>query len=185
MPEIIKKVQASAVLILTYNEEGEILGQGSGFFINKNGDIITNRHVLQGARRAEVNIGEGKVYPIIKILSEDKEGDLVCTSVDTPQESVHPLSLSKSLPEVGEKVIIIGNPFGLEQTVLDGIVSTVLEIPGFRKIIQITAPISAGLSGSPVVNMKGEVIGVATFQLVEGQNINFGIRLKDTKTQAC
>jgi len=72
-------------------------------------------------------------------------------------------------------VVVIGGPLGLEKTAPDGIVSAVRDIPNFGKIIQITAPISPGSSGSPVINMKGEVVGVATFRVVEGQNLNFAI----------
>lgn len=88
---------------------------------------------------------------------------------------MRPLSINASLPEVGERVVVIGSPLGLEQTVSDGIVSAVREVSAFGTIIQITAPISPGSSGSPVVNMKGEVIGVATFQSMIGQNLNFAI----------
>jgi len=175
LPEIVKRVQPSVVVILTYDEEGKIFKQGSGFFINQNGDIITNRHVLQGANRAEIKTIEGKIYPITSIVSEDKEGDLVRVSADIPPKMVHPIRLSHFIPEVGERVIVIGNPLGLEQTVSDGIVSAVRDIPEFGKIIQITVPISPGSSGSPVVNMKGEIIGVVTFQIIKGQNLNFAI----------
>jgi tetratricopeptide (TPR) repeat protein len=85
------------------------------------------------------------------------------------------LAVSGSIPEVGEHIVVIGTPFGLERTVSDGIVSAVRQIPGFGKVYQVTAPISPGSSGSPVVNMKGEVIGIATFQFVQGQNLNFAI----------
>jgi len=175
LPEIIKKVQASTVLILTYDEAGKVKAQGSGFFISKNGDIITNRHVLEEASKAEIKVGEGKVYAITGIVAEDKEHDLIRASVDIPPEIVSPIELNCSVPEVGERVIVIGSPLGLDQTVSDGIVSAVREIPQFGKIIQITAPLSPGSSGSPVVNMKGEVIGIATFQILEGQNLNFSI----------
>jgi len=175
LPAIIKRIDPSIVVILTYDKEGKILGQGSGFFISHNGDIITNRHVLKGASRAEVKTAKGKVYPITQVVAEDKEGDLIRILADIPVKDVKPLSLSSSIPEVGERIIVIGNPFGLERTVTDGIVSAVREISAFGKIIQITASISSGSSGSPVVNMKGEVIGVATFQIVEGQNLNFAI----------
>ncbi|MBL7075681.1 tetratricopeptide repeat protein [candidate division KSB1 bacterium] len=175
LPEIIKKIEPSTVVIITYDDEGEFLGQGSGFFISKDGDIITNWHVLQGASRAEIKTAQGKVYPITQILAEDKEGDIMRVSVDIPLKIVRPLTVSTSIPEVGERVIVIGSPLGLERTVSDGIVSAVREIPAFGKIIQITASISSGSSGSPVVNMQGEVIGVATFQIVEGQNLNFAI----------
>ena len=86
-----------------------------------------------------------------------------------------PYPSATKLPEVGERVIVIGTPLGLDKTVSDGIVSAVREIPGFGKIVQLTAPISPGSSGSPVMNMKGEVIGIATFFVVAGQNLNFAI----------
>jgi tetratricopeptide (TPR) repeat protein len=172
---LIKKVSPSVVLVITYDEEGEELSGGSGFFISEAGDVITNRHVIQGAYHAEVKTADEKVYDVKEVLAEDKEGDLIRLSVDIPRDAVHVLGISDSLPEVGERVIVVGNPLGLEQTVSDGIVSAVREIPAFGNIIQITAPISSGSSGSPVVNMKGKVIGVASFQMVEGQNLNFAI----------
>ena len=186
LPEIVKKIEPSTVVILTYDRDGKILSQGSGFFISKSGDIITNRHVLAGANRAEAKTTEGKVYPITLIVAEDKEADIIRASVNIPVEPVYPLSVSSSIPEVGERIAVIGSPLGLERTVSDGIVSAVREIPAFGKIYQITAPISPGSSGSPVVNMKGEVIGVATFQFVEGQNLNFAIpgeRIAKLKTE--
>jgi tetratricopeptide (TPR) repeat protein len=186
LPEIVKKIEPSTVVILTYDKDGKIIGQGSGFFISEEGDIITNRHVLAGAHRAEVKTSSGKVYTITLIVAEDKEADIIRVSVNIPKESVRPLSLSSSIPEVGERVAVIGSPLGLERTVSDGIVSAVREIPAFGKIYQITAPISPGSSGSPVVNMKGEVIGVATFQFVEGQNLNFAVpggRIAKLKTE--
>jgi tetratricopeptide (TPR) repeat protein len=79
------------------------------------------------------------------------------------------------LPKVAERIIVYGSPMGLEKTVSDGIISAIREVPGYGKLIQITAPISPGSSGSPVLNMQGEVIGIATFQFIEGQNLNFAI----------
>lgn len=186
LPDVIKKTAPSIVLIFTYDSEGNPFAQGSGFFISENGNIITNRHVLEGSNRAEVKTAKGEIYPITKIVAEDKEGDIILVSVEVPLKTVHPLQVSSSIPEVGERVLVIGNPLGLEQTVSDGIVSAVRDIPAFGNIIQITAPISAGSSGSPVVNTKGEVIGVATFQMVEGQNLNFVIpseRIKNLKLE--
>src|SRR4030066_281860 len=175
LPVLIKKVEPSIVVILVYNREGKILGQGSGFFINKEGDVITNFHVLQEASRAVIRTKEGKEYPIKRVLAEDKEGDLIRVSIDISEEGVKPLPVANKLPDVGERVIVIGTPLGFDQTASDGIVSAVREIPGFGKIIQLTAPISPGSSGSPVINMKGEVIGIATFFVMAGQNINFAI----------
>ena len=118
---------------------------------------------------------EGKEYPIKKVIAEDPDGDLILVSVDLEGDRIQPLTVSSTLPETGERVIIIGTPLGLEKTVSDGIVSAVRDVPGFGKIIQVTAPISPGSSGSPVVNMKGEVIGIATFFIIAGQNLNFAI----------
>lgn len=175
LPEIIKKIEPSIIMVLTYDREGKLSGQGSGFFINNNGQAITNRHVLEGAVRAEVKTMDGKIYPVAKIIAEDQDGDILIVEVIIPANQLHFLEISPNLPRVGEQIVVIGNPLGLEQTVSDGIVSAVREIPIFGKIIQISAPISPGSSGSPVVNLKGEVIGVATFQMVEGQNLNFAI----------
>jgi tetratricopeptide (TPR) repeat protein len=189
LPAIVKKIQPSVVTILTYDKSGKGLTQGSGFFIREDGHIITNRHVLQGASSANVKTADDKVYPVTKVFAEDKEGDLILISVDISHDTVQHLSVSASIPEVGERVIVIGSPLGLEKTVSDGIVAAVRDIRKFGKIIQITAPISAGSSGSPVVNMKGEVIGIATLQTVEGQNLNFAVpserlaKLKASKAQ--
>ena len=189
LPAIVKKIQPSVVTIRTYDKNGKGLKLGSGFFIRKGGDIITNRHVLEGASSADVKTAQGKVYPVTRVVAEDTEGDLILISVDIPPDAVYPLSVSASIPEVGERVLVIGSPLGLEQTASDGIVSAVREIPQFGKIIQITAPISPGSSGSPVVNMKGEAIGVASLQRAVGQNLNFAVpservaRLKSGKEQ--
>ncbi|MCK4850384.1 MAG: serine protease [Phycisphaerae bacterium] len=175
LPQIIKRIQPSTVVVLTYDEKGEPIAQGSGFFVSRAGHIITNRHVLEAASRAEIKTSQGKVYPISHIIAEDKEGDLVLASVDIPASSVQPLKLSDTIPQVGQRVVVIGNPLGFEGTVSDGIVSAVRDIPAFGKIIQISAPISPGSSGSPVMDMKGRVIGIATFLMTEGQNLNFAI----------
>jgi len=175
LPALIKRVEPSIIVLLTYNKEGRSLGQGTGFFITKDGDAITNYHVLKGASRAEAKTSDGKVYPVKKVVAEDEEGDLIRVSIDIPKEVVHPLSVHPSFPEVGERIVVMGTPLGLEKTVSDGIVSAVREIPEFGKIIQVTAPISPGSSGSPVVNMNGEVVGVISFFLAPGQNLNFAI----------
>ena len=109
-PAINKKVSPSVVSIIAYTPDGKPLAQGSGFFINQQGDVIANRHVLEGADRAEIKTASGKVYPLEAILADDEEGDLIRFSVKIPAQEAIPLSLSKSVPEVGEKVIVIGKP---------------------------------------------------------------------------
>ena len=175
LPSIIKRIEPSIVVVFAYDDKGEFLKLGSGFFITQRGDIITNYHVLQGASSAEIKTSDGKTYPITYIVAKDEQSDIIRLSVDIPSQYVYPLSLSTTIPEVGERIIVYGSPLGLEKTVSDGIISAIREVPGYGKLIQITAPISPGSSGSPVLNMKGEVIGIATFQMVEGQSLNFAI----------
>ena len=181
LPKIIKSIQPSIAVITTFDLFGNARKQGSGFFIGRGGiggleeHVITNRHVLEGAYKAKVRTADGKTYEVNNLVSEDIEGDLARISVFMlPVEMSH-LQLRQELPEVGEKILVIGSPLGLEQTVSDGIVSAVREMPPAGKIIQISAPISSGSSGSPVVDAYGKVIGVATFQIREGQNLNFAI----------
>jgi tetratricopeptide (TPR) repeat protein len=174
LPELVRRIKPSAVAIDTYDSRGEKLSRGSGFFVESD-RIVTNRHVLEGAYKAEVHSSGGTVFPVKGILAIDAEGDLALLKIDTPVPAIPPLSLDKTSPAEGESVLVIGNPLGLEGSVTNGIVSAVRDIPTFGRIIQITAPISSGSSGSPVVNMQGQVIGVATLQITGGQSVNFAI----------
>ncbi len=175
LPTLIKRIKPSTVIIFAYDDKGEFLQLGSGFFISQNGDVITNYHVIQGASSAEIKTADENTYPITYIVAGDEQNDIIRLSVNIPSQYVYPLSLSKTIPEVGERIIVYGSPLGLENTVSDGIVSAIRDVPDYGRIIQITAPISPGSSGSPVLNMQGEVIGIATFQMIDGQNLNFAI----------
>jgi tetratricopeptide (TPR) repeat protein len=174
LPELVRRIKPSAVAIETFDSRGEKLSRGSGFFVEVD-RIVTNRHVLEGAYRAEVHSSTGAVFPVRGILAVDAEGDLALLKIDAPVNQIKPLSLDKTSPQEGESVVVIGNPLGLEGSVTNGIVSAVRDIPTFGRIIQITAPISSGSSGSPVVNMQGQVIGIATLQITGGQSVNFAI----------
>jgi tetratricopeptide (TPR) repeat protein len=174
LPALVAQVRKSVVLIKTFNAGNKPLGQGTGFFISANGVMISNRHVFRGAHRAEVEGVSGK-FSVSKVLAEHGDYDLVRLQVDLNKKRVQPLVINRALPRIGEKVLVIGNPLGLEASVSDGIVSAVRKLEPFGSVIQITSPISQGSSGSPVLNMKGEVIGVATFQMRRGQNLNFAV----------
>jgi len=174
LPELVRRIKPSAVAIETYDSRGEKLSRGSGFFVEVD-RIVTNRHVLEGAYRAEVHSSGGTVFPVKGVLAVDAEGDIALLKIDAPTPSIRPLPLDKTSPQEGESVVVIGNPLGLEGSVTNGIVSAVRDIPTFGRIIQITAPISSGSSGSPVVNMQGQVIGIATLQITGGQSVNFAI----------
>lgn len=174
LPELVRRIKPSAVAIETFDARGEKLSRGSGFFIGSD-RVVTNRHVIDNAYRAEVHSYTGNVYPVKGVIAVDAEGDLALLRVEAPANQVRPLPLDRTSPQEGESIVVIGNPFGLEGSVSNGIVSAVRDIPTFGRIIQITAPISPGSSGSPVVNMQGQVIGVATLQITGGQSVNFAI----------
>jgi S1-C subfamily serine protease len=176
LPELVKRVKPSVVAIATFDATGEALMTGSGFFL-KAGQVVTNLHVIRGAARAEIKTldGKGKVYPVKGTLSVDEEGDLALLSIDMPTERGRSSELATVLPDEGETIFVIGNPLKLEGSVTNGIVSAVREVPNSYRIIQITAPISHGNSGSPVFNLKGQVLGVVTVKVTNGQNINLAV----------
>jgi tetratricopeptide (TPR) repeat protein len=174
LPELVKRIKPSAVAIETFDQRSNLVSRGSGFFVAAD-RVITNRHVIEKSARAEVHLINGRKYPVKGVLAVDGEGDLALLAVDVPKEFAIPLPIVQRVPLEGESIVVVGNPFGLEGSVSNGIVSAVREISGYGRIIQITAPISPGSSGSPVVNMLGQVIGVATLQAAEGQSLNFAV----------
>ena len=174
LPELVRRIKPSSVAIETFDAKGNTLSRGSGFFIAAD-RVITNRHVIEKSSRVEIHLLDGKKYTVRGVLAIDGEGDLAMLQVEVPMASAIPLPISRAVPQEGESIVVVGNPFGLEGSVSNGIVSAVREISGYGKIIQITAPISPGSSGSPVVNMYGQVIGVATLQAAEGQSLNFAV----------
>src|SRR5436853_3489901 len=134
-------------------------------------------HVIRGARRVEIHTleGKGRTYPVAGALAVDDEADLALLKVDMPSDRSRALTMTTNLPDEGEQVFVIGNPLRLEGSVSDGIVSAVREVPDLGRIIQVTAPVSHGNSGSPLFNMRGEVIGIVTVKVTNGQNINLAL----------
>ena len=174
LPELVKRIKPSAVAIETFDSKDNTIARGSGFFIASD-RVITNRHVIERSSRVEIHLLDGRKFPVRGVLAVDGEGDLALLQVDLPRGLAVPLPIVRAVPQEGESIVVIGNPYGLEGSVSNGIVSAVREIAGYGKIIQITASISPGSSGSPVVNMAGQVIGIATLQAAEGQNLNFAV----------
>lgn len=176
LPALVKRVKPTVVAIATYDSSGEPLMTGSGFFLTP-GQVVTNLHVIRGATRAEIKTldGKGKIYPVTGATAIDEEGDLALLGIDMPLDRARSSELAPDLPDEGEPIFVIGNPLKLEGSVSDGIVSAVREVPNSYRIIQITAPISHGNSGSPVFNLRGQVLGVVTVKVTNGQNINLAI----------
>ena len=171
--EIAKKALAATVLLVMEDANGELLGFGSGFFVRTN-LIATNFHVIEGAAQGTAKrVGEQTEYAIEGFIEIDKKHDLALLQVSG--SGVQPLSLGDSdTVEIGNTVYVAGNPKRLEGTFSDGIISGIRG-DSTEKRIQITAPISPGSSGGPVLNRTGEVIGVSMMTIEGGQNLNFAI----------
>ena len=171
--EIARKAFGSTVLLVMEDSNGQPLSLGSGFFV-RDDEVASNLHVVKGAARGYAKIvGQKTKYDIEGITAVDPERDLVVLKISGAGVQELALGNSESV-HVGETVYAVGNPQGLEGTFSQGIVSSIREV-GTDKILQITAPISPGSSGGPVLNSKGEVIGVSVATFRGGQNLNFAI----------
>jgi 2-alkenal reductase len=167
--ELYARVNPAVVNITIYGEQaGQVLplGQGSGFVYDQDGHIITNAHVIDNAEQVEVTFPDGLILSA-DIIGEDLNSDLAVVKVDQLPESAHPLALgAMSDLAVGQDVVAIGNPFGLEGTLTRGIISALgRNIPALTPFsipqsIQTDAAINPGNSGGPLLNLAGEVIGV-------------------------
>ena len=172
-PEIAEKALAATVYLEMQNSNGVPLGFGSGFFVGDN-LIATNYHVIEGAARGSAKlVGQFSTYTIEGVTATDQTNDLALLKVTV--SGIKPLPLGNSSDvKIGETVYVAGNPKGLEGTFSNGIISSRRD-PYAKERLQMTAPISPGSSGGPVLNSKGEVIGVSFMTLVGGQNLNFAI----------
>jgi tetratricopeptide (TPR) repeat protein len=174
LPELVKRVKPSVVAVVAFDAKGAKIANGSGFFVGPD-RVVTNRHVLEGAYKSEILLTNNKTYAVKGALAVDGAGDIALLQVDLPPGAAQPLEVIKESPQEGETIVVIGNPLGLEGSVSNGIISAVRDVQNFGRIIQITAPISPGSSGSPVINLRGQVVGVATLQITEGQSLNFAV----------
>lgn len=170
--DIAKKAFGSVVMISVDDKRGQPLAIGSGFFVAP-GTIATNLHVIEGAGSAKVRlVGKKDSLRVIGTCGVDQRHDLVLLAV--ADKTATALTLAAAQPEIGEEVYAVGNPRGLEGTFSAGIVSGVRQI-GDDSLLQVTAPISPGSSGGPMLNSRGETVGVAVATLKGGQNLNFAI----------
>lgn len=165
-------------------------GLGSGFFINEEGYLITNFHVIEGETQISVEVYhqkdgqlDRKSYKQVRIIAMNKYADLALLKVDdkdAPLFSWVLLGESDSLA-VGERVFAIGSPLGLERTVTEGIVSTKTRQMAGELYLQTTAQINPGNSGGPLFNMRGEVIGVTNMKITFGEGLGFAIPIEGVK----
>lgn len=174
LPKLIKRVKSAVVLITTYNEKGQPLQQGSGFFVEKD-RVITSLHVIGGSRRAQVNTFDRNIYPVQRIVATDEKRDLALLDVSVPSSGEWALEIEKAVPREGEEIIVISNPIGSPWRVSKGKTLQVWDFQNIGELISITAAIAPGSSGGPVVNIQGRVIGVATMNMKAADDLNFAV----------
>jgi len=186
--KIARRALEGTVSIEARDQQGDTIATGSGFVVAP-GIVITNLHVLEGAWSASVrrvpsdeSAEAGRrlreaAYPADGLAGMDRSHDLALIAIGAMQHGVLPLGEASHLA-IGDTVFAVGNPLGLEGTFSQGIVSAVRGDSGF---LQVTAPVSRGSSGGPVLDTRGRVVGVATAMLRSGQNLNFAVPVESVK----
>ena len=169
--DVFDQARPSVVLIVAYDSNDQPQGIGSGFFVDDGKSIATNYHVIANAKDLKIKSSDGQVGNVLSILGINEKNDLALLEVDIQGQ---PLKLSMDQPDIGEDILAIGNPSGLEGTVSTGIVSGIRTEEG-SQYFQITAPISPGSSGGPIIDENTKVIGVASFYLDGAQSLNFAM----------
>lgn len=169
-------VLESVATIRVYGDSGREIGLGSGFFLT-DGRVATNAHVVQGAAWVEVYDRNDR------LLMTTTHASVVSTRLDVailpaPSNTRPGLPFRDTASRVGESVWVVGSPQGLSGSVSNGVVSAEREFEG-RTLLQISAPISSGSSGGPVLDAQGRVLGMASSFLASGQNLNFAVRASD------
>jgi S1-C subfamily serine protease len=176
--------RASVVVVNVHGRGGQRISQGSGFFVSSDGRVVTNHHVIDDATSVTVTLADGSTRPAVGLLADSASEDIAILSVQGATFPSLALADSSSV-KPGDEVAVIGSPSGFSGTLSSGIVSAVRErgaqIEGNKAFdatswkIQITAAVSPGSSGSPVLGREGRVIGVAVGTFSGGQNLNFAI----------
>jgi len=171
--EISTRCAPAVVSIKTKKKSGEVLGIGSGFLVSSNGFIVTNMHVLESAYSAEIKIGD-VIFKDTYFVNAIPEADIALVKVEAENLPFLPIGNSDTLVN-GQPLVVLGNPWGLDKSVSDGLVSAV-RTKGDITLIQMTAPVSPGSSGGPVINEQGEAVGITTIaSFFITQNLNFAI----------
>jgi len=156
------------------------LGQGSGAIIDSKGYVVTNVHVINGASTIRVLTYSGKTYDVNEIVGYDGTADIAVLKINAPDLKALDFGDSDSV-KVGEKVIAAGNPAGLAFTITEGIVSAFRTSPSSIDYIQTDVPINPGNSGGPLINTKGEIIGINNFKVGGFEGLGFAISSNDVK----
>ena len=183
-------ITTAASSVGLFGDEATTGGSGSGFVIDRDGHVLTNYHVIEGADTVQVTLADGSSHEA-KVVGADASNDVAVIRVDVPPDRLVPLNLGGSSGlVVGQKVLAIGNPFGLERTLTTGIISSLdrsIKAKNGRTIkgiIQSDAAVNPGNSGGPLLNSRGEVIGMNTAiisQVGQSAGISFAVPINSIK----
>lgn len=177
--EVYARSSGSMVEIAVYDQNGSLYSLGSGFFIDEKGTIITNYHVMEGAYSAKASLYNGETYDITGVIDYSQELDMAAVTCGIPASM--PLIVSDREISSGDTIYTLGSSLGETDTFTNGIVSNPDRVVNGEKFIQITAPISHGNSGGPLINEFGEVIGINSWTYTDGQNMNYAINICELK----
>lgn len=175
--QVVKSTVDSVVLIVVSDGTGKPVAEGSGFIASSDGKIVTNHHVIAGARSAVVKLNNGAFFQVEGVLADDSEHDIAIIKVQGKNLPFLSLANSDAL-SVGDHVVAIGSPLGLENSVSDGIISGFREDAKSSSWIQTTVPASHGNSGGPLLTMDDKVAGIVTWKATEGESLNFAVPSK-------
>ncbi len=179
--ELHKQISPAVVTIFSLNNQGQRVGLGSGFFISPDGVIATNNHVIEDAKKLKARSSNGSFFDIANVISTSPDADLALLKVDAIDVSYLELGESEAVSP-GTKVVVLGSPEGLEQSISDGIISANRkEKESNKRILQFTAPVSPGSSGSPMLTLDGKVIGIVVAIQRSGQLLNWAIPVEYLK----
>lgn len=168
-----KQARPAVYLLAIQDEDGEVKGSGTGFLVSPDGLLVTNYHVVADAPHILAKAENGGLFPVVRVVATDPANDLALLQLEGKSLPCLPLAPANSA-EAGTRIAVIGSPLGLEGTLTEGIVSARRKLPGQkREVLQISAAISKGSSGSPVLDAQGRVVGIASFLLAEGQSLHF------------
>jgi regulator of sirC expression with transglutaminase-like and TPR domain len=171
--ELTAKCRRSLVVITTIGRDGRQQGLGTGFFIDGSGIVASNLHVIGEARPIVVQTADGKRHPVTEVLAFDRNLDLALVKIDVA--GTEPLELGDAGElKQGQSIVVLGNPQGLEFSVVAGVVSGTREIDG-KKMIQLAIPIEPGNSGGPVIDRQGRVQGIVTMKSAVTENLGFAM----------
>ena len=172
--EDIYKQSINSIVTLKVEKKGGSKVQGTAFFAIKDGMAVTAWHVVRDAVSVKAKFASGEEFDVSGLVDNDPARDLAIVRVKTFGTPLLPIG---STPSVGQKAYVVGAPLGLEFTISDGLLSQIQVMDG-TKAYQFSCPASPGNSGGPLLNAKGEIIGVVPFQFKSGQNHNFAVPIQ-------